>query len=102
MITVMINAKVKKDRLEEFKKLAIVLTKESRVIAGCIAYSFNQSIDCPTDFVLYERWETESDLSLHIKALIALLGPPKSEGLLPEKLVDMYEKADATYYNAIE
>jgi len=98
----MVKATVKQERLEEYKKLASALTKESRARSGCVTYIFNQSSDVPTEFVLYEQWENESDLEKHLQALLDLLGPPKSGGLLPAKLIDMYEKAEVTYYNAIE
>ena len=102
MMTVMINATVKQDHLEEFQEIASLLTKESRIRPGCISYTFNQRIDNPREFVLYEQWECQSDLDSHIQELIALLGPPKPGGVLPEKLVNMYEKAEPNFYNAIE
>jgi len=102
MITVIINATVKEDRLAEFKEMVSLLTREARSRSGCITYKFNQSIKTPTEFVLYEQWESQSDLDRHIQALTALLGSPKPGGVLPEKLLSLYEKAEATYYNALE
>lgn len=102
MITVMINATVKQDYLEEYKEMASLLTKESRIRPGCISYTFNQRIDNPTEFVLYEQWESQSDLDSHIRELIVLLGPPSPDGVLPEKLVTMYEKVEPVFYNAVE
>ncbi len=102
MITVMINATVKPDHLDEYKKIAAQLTKESRKRPGCISYIFNQRIDSPTEFVLYEQWESQSDLDSHIHELVTLLGPPAPGGILPEKLVNMYQKAEPIFYDAIE
>jgi len=79
-----------------------LLTKESRIRTGCISYTFNQRIDNPTEFVLYEQWENQSYLDSHIQELVALLGPPRPGELLPEKLVSMYEKVELVFYDAIE
>jgi len=102
MITVLINAIVKENKLLEFKELASTLTTEARKRKGCILYSFNQRLDNPTEFVIYEQWENQSALDEHIQALIELLGPPKEGELLPVKLLDMYEEAEANYYETIE
>ncbi len=102
MVTVMINATVKLDHLEEYKKIASQLTKESRKRSGCISYIFNQRIDSPTEFVLYEQWESQSDLDSHIHELITLLGPVAPGEILPEKLINMYERAEPIFYDAIE
>jgi hypothetical protein len=52
--------------------------------------------------VLYEQWESEVDLDNHIKELFTILGPAKSGDLIPEKLMNMYEKATPVFYNIIE
>ncbi len=98
----MVRAKVKKELLDEYLEMASLLTDETQgKRQGCISYSFNQRLDDPTEFVLYEQWETQEDLDEHIRRLIVLLGPPKSGGLLPEKLVNMYESAIPYYYKVI-
>jgi len=102
MITVIVNATIKAAHLDEYKIIASHLTKESRKRPGCISYVFNQSIDNPAEFALYEQWESQSHLDSHIRELIALLGPPAPGGLLPEKLMNMYEKAEPTFYDEIE
>ncbi|PKG38279.1 putative quinol monooxygenase [Psychromonas sp. Urea-02u-13] len=102
MITVLINATIKPAYIEEFKQIASLLTKESRRRRGCVYYSFNQRIDSPNEFVLYEQWQSQSDLDAHIQALIVLLGPPRTGEMLPKKLLNMYEKAEPVFYNTIE
>ena len=98
----MVRAKVKKEFLDEYLEMASLLTNETQgKRQGCISYSFNQRLDDPTEFVLYEQWETQEDLDEHIRQLIVLLGPPKSGGLLPKKLVNMYESAIPYYYKVI-
>lgn len=102
MLTVMVHAKVKADKLDEFVQVAALLTRETLgKRPGCISYAFNQSVDSPTEFVLYEQWESQAHLDAHIRALGDLLGPPKPGGLLPARLLDMYESAKPVVYQVI-
>ncbi|CAG9295967.1 putative quinol monooxygenase [Celerinatantimonas diazotrophica] len=80
-----------------------MLTKETvGKRKGCISYSFNQRIDVPTEFVLYEQWESEEDLHAHIEYLKVLLGPAKLGGFLPETLINMFESGRPYYYSVVE
>ncbi len=74
MLTIMIHAKVKQEMLNEYLDLIKVLVKETTK-KGCLTYVFNQNKDEPTEFVLYEQWETQADLDNHIKELFKILGP---------------------------
>jgi len=103
MLTIMIHATIKEEELDNFIEVASLLTKETRENReGCISYSFNQRSDSPREFVLYEQWENQESLDIHIKELAVLLGPPKPGQILPERLINMYEKAVPVYYNPIE
>lgn len=60
MLTIMIHARVKREKLAEYTEMAALLTDETRgKRPGCISYSFNQNIESPTEFVLYEQWENQ-------------------------------------------
>lgn len=100
MLTIMIHAKIKKDKLEEYLELVKLLTKKTTK-KGCIFYAFNQNKEDPTDFVLYEQWESQADLDNHMNELFDILGPAKPGNPIPDKLMDMYEKAIPVYYNII-
>lgn len=103
MLTIMVHAKIKEELLQEYLEMASLLTKETRnKRKGCISYSFCQRVDKPTEFVLFEQWENQEALDKHIEQLVKLLGPPIPGGLLPEKLVNMYESGIPCYYNVIE
>jgi len=103
MLTIMLHAKIKQAYLEEFLELAALLTRETRnKRKGCISYSFNQRIDEPTEFILYEQWQSQQHLDEHIRQLCDLLGPPKPGQALPEKLLQMYESGMPYYYKVIE
>lgn len=98
----MVHAKIKEDKLEEYLKMAALLTDVTKgKRPGCISYSFNQSVESPTEFVLYEQWEGQQDLDNHIKELRKLLGQPRPGQPLPENLMDMYEWAKPVFYNVI-
>jgi quinol monooxygenase YgiN len=100
MLTVMIHAKVKQEKLNEYLDLIKVLTKETTK-KGCLTYAFNQNISEPTEFVLYEQWESQTDLDNHIDELFKILGPAKHGEPIPEKLMNMYEKAIPVFYNIV-
>ena len=103
MLTIMVHAKIKEDKLTEYLEMAVLLTKETKgKRPGCISYSFNQDLESPTEFVLYEQWESQDYLDSHIKELCKLLGQPKPGQALPEKLMDMYEWAKPVFYKEIE
>jgi len=96
----MIHAKVKHEMLEEYLDLVKVLIKETTK-KGCINYSFNQNKDEPTEFVLYEQWESQEALDNHINELFEILGPAKPGDPIPEKLMNMYESATPVFYNIV-
>ena len=100
MLTVMIHAKVKQEMLNEYLNLIKVLIQETTK-KGCITYSFNQSKNDPTEFVLYEQWESQADLDNHINELFEILGPAKPGDPVPEKLMNMYEKATPVFYDIV-
>ena len=102
MLTVMVHAKAKAAQLGEFVELAALLTRETLgKRPGCITYAFNQSVDAPTEFVLCEQWESQARLDAHMRALCDLLGPPKPGGILPARLLAMYESAKPVAYRVI-
>jgi hypothetical protein len=100
MLTVMVHAKVKKEKLNEYLELIKMLTNKTTK-KGCRFYAFNQNRDDPTDFVLYEQWESQEDLDNHIKELFEILGPAKPGQPIPDKLMDMYERAMPLFYNVV-
>lgn len=100
VLTVMIHAKVKQEKLSEYLDLIKLLIKETTK-KGCITYSFNQRKDEPTEFVLYEQWESQTALDNHISELFQILGPARPGDPIPEKLMDMFEKAVPVYYDVV-
>jgi len=103
MLTIMVHAKIKEEKLPEYLEMAALLTNETKGMRpGCISYSFNQSLESPAEFVLYEQWESQEHLDNHIQELCKLLGQPKQGQPLPEKLMEMYEWAKPVFYKEIE
>jgi len=96
----MIHATVKKEFLNEYLDLLKFIIKKTTK-KGCLNYSFNQNKEKSTEFVLYEQWESQEDLDNHIKELFTILGPAKLDAPIPEKLMNMYEKATPVFYNVV-
>ncbi|MDH5653473.1 MAG: antibiotic biosynthesis monooxygenase [Gammaproteobacteria bacterium] len=100
MLTIMIHAKIKAELLDEYIDLIKMLSRETAK-KGCTFYKFNQNRDDPTDFVLYEQWESQAALDVHMKELFELLGPAKEGEPIPHKLMKMYEKAVPVFYDVV-
>jgi len=96
----MIHAKVKQEMLNEYLELIKMLIKKTTK-TGCLNYFFNQRKDKPTEFVLYEQWESKEDLDNHINELFRILGPAKPGYPVPEKLMSMYEKVTPVFYDVV-
>jgi len=101
MLTIMIHAKIKKEMLDDYLDLVKELIRKTSK-KGCITYSFNQRKDDPTEFVLYEQWQSQTDLDNHIQELFDILGPARQGDPIPEKLMNMYEKATPVFYDVVK
>lgn len=100
MLTIMIHAKIKADRLNDYMEMIKFLTDSTSKV-GCVKYSFNQNLQSPTEFVLYEQWESQEHLDRHINELFELLGPANPGEPIPHKLMELYESANPVYYEVI-
>ena len=101
MITVIVRITVKKEMLSGYQEIVSLLSRKFRGRPGCISYTFHQNINRPTDFVLHEQWESQSDLDSHYDALVALIGPAKPGQVFPERLMNMYHKAVPSFYRTL-
>jgi len=101
MLTIMIHAKIKPQKLDDYLELIKELVKKTTK-RGCISYSFNQRKDRPTEFVLYEQWESQADLDNHMQELFEILGPAKPGYPVPVRLMDMYEEVTPVFYDVIQ
>lgn len=100
MLTVMVHATIKKEKLDEYIELIKLLAKKTTK-KGCLNYAFHQNKADPTNFVLYEQWESQAVLDDHIKELFQILGPAKPGNPIPDKLMDMYETATPVFYDIV-
>ena len=100
MLTIIIHAKIKASRLADYLVMLKFLQANTSKL-GCIKYSFNQSVDSPTEFVLYEQWESQEHLDRHMNELFDLLGPANPGEPIPAKLMELYESANPVYYNVL-
>ena len=100
MLTIVIHAEIKEHRLNDYLEMVRYL-KQSTSRVGCHYYLFNQSIENPTHFVIYEQWQDQAALDAHMQELFALLGPAKPGEPIPEKLMAFYQSARPVYCNVI-
>ena len=59
---------VKKECIEDFKKLVQELVVETKKEVGCIAYDLYQNLENETELTFIESWETKAHLDAHIVA----------------------------------
>ena len=64
-IVLVARLKVKKEMVEEAKKVALSLVEVSREEAGCVNYDLHQAIDDETVFVWHETWANKTALDEH-------------------------------------
>ncbi len=57
--------KVKPDKVEEAKSVALAIVADSRNEAGCINYDIHQSIEDETIFFWHETWVNKAALDEH-------------------------------------
>ena len=64
-IVLVARLKVKDDKVEEAKKLALSIVAGSRSEEGCVNYDIHQAIDDPTVFIWHETWVNKAALDEH-------------------------------------
>jgi quinol monooxygenase YgiN len=67
-ITVLAEFIAREDKVDESKKLLQGLCAPTRNEKGCINYDLHQDSTDPRHFFLYENWESQADLELHLKS----------------------------------
>jgi quinol monooxygenase YgiN len=77
--SLIVSGKVKKDKLEEFRKIALTGQTETGKEKGCVQYTFYFHGDDDASFTLMETWKDLASLEEHMKtdytkALIATFG----------------------------
>ncbi len=102
MITILFYVTVKDGKEQEFHDLAVRLTEVTRAEDdGCLAYVFHEQFDNPNEYVLYEQWQDQEALDIHIEHLLKLFGPPAPEKALPKAFDDLCENTKTVYYNMV-
>jgi quinol monooxygenase YgiN len=66
--SLVIGGKVKKDKLEEFRKLALTAQTETAKEKGCVVYTFYFHGEDDTSFTLIETWKDLASIDEHMKA----------------------------------
>ena len=65
MITIIAKFNVSSGRVDEFSKLAIALTRETRKEKGNLSYKIYQSRNDKTKFTFVEEWLNDAAIEFH-------------------------------------
>ncbi|MCH5210977.1 MAG: antibiotic biosynthesis monooxygenase [Oscillospiraceae bacterium] len=68
MITIIAKFSVYSDKIEEFKKCAINVTRETRKEKGNLAYKIYQDRHDPSKFTFIEEWLNDTAIEQHNNA----------------------------------
>lgn len=93
MITIVAKCIIKKDKVEEFKKLAEELVKESKKEAGCISYDLFEDIKKPNVLTFIEEWKDMDAIEEHNNTAHFTSIVPKFDELREDSTVNLYQKA---------
>lgn len=59
--------KVKSEKVEELKSVALAIVEPSRAEEGCVTYNVHQSLEDETVFIWRESWKSKADLDEHFE-----------------------------------
>lgn len=65
MILIIAKATVKKDRLDEFKSVALGLIKKSRLEDGCVEYTLYENNEDIYSLTFVEKWRDQDAINQH-------------------------------------
>lgn len=68
MITIIAKFNVNSDKVDEFSKLAVNLTRETRKEKGNLSYKVYQSRNDKTKFTFIEEWLNDTAIEFHNNA----------------------------------
>jgi len=93
--TVMIAGIAKAGMEEYVKHYFLELMENSRHDSGCIVYNIHQSIDNPSEFMVYMVWESEQAFNVHNQK-------PKMQEFKKKLVKDLFElQSPKTYWHLI-
>jgi quinol monooxygenase YgiN len=92
MITIVAKCIIKKDKIEEFKKLAEELVKESKNEAGCISYGLFEDIKEATVLTFIEEWKDMDAIEEHNNTAHFTSIVPKFDELRENSDVNLYKR----------
>lgn len=93
MITIVAKSIIKESKVEEFKKLAKELVRESKKESGCISYDLFEDIKKVNIFTFIEEWQDMEAIETHNNTVHFTSIVPKFEELREDGIVNLYKKA---------
>lgn len=91
MIIIVAKNVVKKDSIDEFKKLAAELVEGSRKEEGCISYALYEDINNPNILTFIENWADQKAIDIHNATKHFTTIVPKLSGLVEEMQINLYK-----------
>jgi len=98
MVTVVYKVVTKKNKQEDFKKVALICQKCAHKSKECLYYNFFQSLTNPQEFLVYYRFKTKKGQDKHIEKLIEALGPSPSNRDLPFKFLNLLSNEEVVLF----
>ncbi|MCL2352027.1 MAG: antibiotic biosynthesis monooxygenase [Firmicutes bacterium] len=97
MINVVAVSRVKKECVEEYKRLAREMAAETRKEAGCLSYALFEDTSDDASLAFLESWESRAHLdahmqSAHFRRIIPMLDALKEPG--GESKVTLYRACE--------
>lgn len=87
-VTLLVSLKAKPKLVENLKQVLTDLAKASREESGCVAYHMHQSLDDPTQFMLYMQWKDVEAFDRHVQSqLVMQFDARQADELLAEPYV---------------
>ena len=102
MITLIIEAKIKQEYLNEYLNITQMIREKCSVQPGCYKLSYYQNNNSPCEFRIVQQWASQDNITSHHAKLVSLLGPPPPGGTLPEALLNMHEEAAVNFYTQLD
>ncbi|HSW37303.1 MAG TPA: antibiotic biosynthesis monooxygenase [Candidatus Saccharimonadales bacterium] len=101
MVKIVYKVVVKKDRVDEFKKLAFEILIPKAHDNKCLFFSLHQSLTHYQEFIFDELWDNKDSVKKYINSLETALGESKPGEIFPARFNDFIEKDEDLVYEEI-
>lgn len=82
MLRVLALFRAKPDKIDELRETLTAFVGPTVKEKGCVFYQLHQNLAEPTDFIIFEEWESAADLDTHSQSAHIQIGRAKFPDLL--------------------